>query len=440
MKKKDQPGDAALRARAELLYNRPKKKEQGPPFDVDLKRLVHELEVHQIELELQNDELIQTRGKLEDLLAQYTDLYEFAPLGYFNLSTEGRIMRVNLHGATLLNMERSYLLNTNFGNFLSPESRSGFKTFLADIFNSASRVMTELTLVRKDRKALICEVNAQSMPNGQECRLIILDITPRKKAEQVLAESNNLLEKLVQERTADLQTALQTKDEFLRMITHELRTPLSGILGLTEALQMPGYGGLTERQLNALLNIEANSQRLLSLINDVIDYTLLLSRSIEMAPRKCSLDSICEDALHAIEPVALKKHQQAKYHADPSGLIITVDEKSLSKILHILLKNASKFTGEGGELGIKSHADPITKRINITVWDTGIGIAVENQSRIFQPFTQVDARLSRQYEGTGLSLAIVWQLIGLLEGQISIESEPGKGSRFIITLPLGSSG
>lgn len=270
---------------------------------------------------------------------------------------------------------------------------------------------------------------------------IVQDISDRKKAENALALAQAELEKRVQERTAKLKAAnialekaLRTKDEFMAAMSHELRTPLTGVLGLSQVLQMPNYGALTEKQLKAVVNIEQNGQRLLNVINDVLDYSMLQSGSVIPDTGPCSLVNICQVALRVIEPLAIKKNQHTHFSTQPEQITINVDEHRLNQVLSNLLNNASKFTQQNGELGIDVRGDLGAGTVAITVWDTGIGIRQEDFPRLFQPFVQLDASLARKYEGTGLGLALVKQISELLGGGVSVESDVGKGSRFTIIL------
>ncbi len=268
------------------------------------------------------------------------------------------------------------------------------------------------------------------------------DIAERKQAELALRAARDELEQRVRERTSDLQAAnaslekaLQARDEFLAAISHELRTPLSGVLGLTQVMQMQVYGPLTEKQAFALKNIESSGQRLLELINDILDFSQAQSGALGLDSRLCSLEEICRDCLKAVAGESAKKHQNASFRSSPAAIMIQGDARLIAKSVRHLLSNASKFTPEGGSFGIELCGEESAREISITVWDTGIGIRLEDLPRLFKPFVQLDARLQRQYNGTGLGLALVKLLVELHGGRVSVESDFGRGSRFIISLP-----
>lgn len=250
------------------------------------------------------------------------------------------------------------------------------------------------------------------------------DITERKQAEAKLTETN-----------AALKKALRAKDEFLAAVTHELRTPLNGILGMAEALQMPTYGSLTARQLKAVYIIETSGGRLLDLVTDVLDYSQMQSGKILLASEVCSFDEVCRTVLKTIQPNSVQKNQKISCKVDPGLATLRTDAPLLRKALLHLLRNASKFTAQGGEFGITVSGSRDTHSVTFTVWDTGIGIQAENLPRLFKPFVQLDAGLARQYEGAGLGLALVKQIAELLGGEVDVTSVFGEGSRFTLTLP-----
>lgn len=266
---------------------------------------------------------------------------------------------------------------------------------------------------------------------GQTIALVGIsrDITVEKEAQKKLLESNIALEK-----------ALRAKNEFMAAMSHELRTPLNGIISTAELLQFITSDKLNDKQLKHMANVEQSGRRLLDTVNDILEFTQIQAGTYQLEEYPCMLTEVCEVALQKFVPRAAGKNQQIKSSVKPDNIHIQTDPICLHKILYQLLDNASKFTQMGGEFGIDITGREDAKLVDISVWDTGIGIAEENFERLFMPFAQLDARLAREFEGTGLGLALAKGLTELLGGVVTIQSTLGKGSRFTVTLPWSEVG
>lgn len=264
----------------------------------------------------------------------------------------------------------------------------------------------------------------------------------RKQAEAEIRQLNAELEQRVKARTADLlhvnaelEHANRTKDEFLANMSHELRTPLTGILGLTESLLLNTYGEINEKQSKVLNNVETSGHHLLELINDILDLSKIEAGKFDIYPEMLNIEETCRASLIFVREQATKKSISLEYQEVKDVKSAFADPRRLKQILVNLLSNAVKFTPEKGKVTLAVRADPEKKQIHFSVADTGIGIAKENLDRLFSPFTQVDSRLNRQYEGSGLGLVLVLRLAEMHGGNVQVETEPGKGSRFTVSLP-----
>ncbi len=279
--------------------------------------------------------------------------------------------------------------------------------------------------------------------SGAEVVAVASDITAHRALARMLQASNSELEERVAARTAELgaalaevQRAAQLKDEFLAAVSHELRTPLTGVLGMADALELQNRGQLNEHQLRAVQHIQASGQRLLALVNSILRYTRLMGSAVTLAQEPCRLAEICNRSAQAVQPLAAQKEQSLTVSVDPPTLTVTSDADVIEQLLRQLLDNAVKFTPPGGQIGLEAAASDDGAFVQVAVWDTGIGIAPAQQERIFQPFVQGDSSLTRQHQGVGLGLALVRRSVELLGGAITLESEPGQGSRFTVTLPV----
>ncbi len=225
------------------------------------------------------------------------------------------------------------------------------------------------------------------------------------------------------------------KDEFLASMSHELRTPLTGVLGLTEALLRGVYGSLNEKQAKALTTIEESGKHLLSLINDILDLSKIEAGKLEISMGAVALEPLCQGCLRSINHQARARGQKVEFLVEQPGIQVQGDARRLKQILINLLDNAIKFTPAGGDLGLAISANAEKQQARITVWDKGIGIAAENLPHLFQPFQQLDSRLAREYNGTGLGLALSKHLAELQNGWIEVESQLAQGSSFTLVLP-----
>ncbi|MBK1654425.1 hybrid sensor histidine kinase/response regulator [Allochromatium vinosum] len=234
---------------------------------------------------------------------------------------------------------------------------------------------------------------------------------------------------------AELARAAQAKDEFLAAMSHELRTPLTSILGLSETMGDGLLGPLSAQQEKAVRMIHENGTHLLELINDILDMSRVASGQMHLRWDQVPVDQLCEASLRLIGPAAKRKGLRVSLAIDPQARLVRGDSRRLKQMLVNLLGNAVKFTPEGGAIGLDVQTDAERGELSFGIWDTGVGIPREQFERLFQPFVQLDSRPARQYDGTGLGLALVSGMAELHQGRIQVESEVGRGSRFEIRLP-----
>lgn len=250
------------------------------------------------------------------------------------------------------------------------------------------------------------------------------DITAHKKAEETQRIAKS-----------EIERALRIKNEFLANMSHELRTPLNSILGISESLEEQIVGVLNEKQLKYIGIVRESGRHLLELINDILDLSKIEAGRMELDIHRLSIETICQSSLRMVKELSQKKSINVSFTIKGDIKVIVADQRRLKQSLVNLLSNAVKFTPAGKEIGLEVSGNTETNEAQFTVWDQGVGIAPEDIKLLFKPFVQLDAGLAREYQGTGLGLALVLQMINLHGGHVSVQSEPEKGSRFTITLP-----
>lgn len=249
------------------------------------------------------------------------------------------------------------------------------------------------------------------------------------------------LEKKVEERTKELrqanialEKANRLKSEFLATMSHELRTPLNAIIGFAEVLRDEVIGPLNGDQKGCLDDIHSSGQHLLSMINNILDFTKIEAGKFELKYEEFSLETVIAEVLHAISEFSDKKGISIHTHIHANIPHLVADKIKFKQIMFNLLSNAVKFTAKNGTITI--NVKLVEQYVQIGVSDTGIGIKSEDIDKLFKPFFQLDSSYSRRYEGTGLGLVLTKHLVELHGGKIWVESDYGKGSTFTFTLPV----
>lgn len=268
----------------------------------------------------------------------------------------------------------------------------------------------------------------QAIPVTEEGGKIIgvlemcMDVTESKAAETLLQEKQIA------------EAANRTKSEFLANMSHELRTPLNSIIGFSDLLYEQVYGDLNERQLKSVGNISKSGKHLLNLINGILDLSKIEAGKMELSYKQFELASKLNIIKNLLSPIADRKNVQIEISMDSNLSSIYADEARFAQIMYNLVDNAIKFSYENGlvKIGAKKKGD----MVEITVTDTGIGIKPEDQGKLFKPFSQVDSFLSKQYQGTGLGLSLVKQIVQLHGGHVWFRSKPEKGSTFAFVIPI----
>jgi signal transduction histidine kinase len=252
--------------------------------------------------------------------------------------------------------------------------------------------------------------------------------------QSALAIQNARLYRALEEKSREVEAASQHKSEFLANMSHELRTPLNAIIGFSEVLGEQMFGELNPKQLEYVGDILSSGRHLLSLINDILDLSKVEAGRLELDLASFDLPTGLENALTLVRERASRHGLTVKLEVDERLGTLVGDERKIRQVVLNLLSNAVKFTPEGGRIEVRAaQADGA---VEISVSDTGIGIAPGDQEAIFEEFRQVGSDYARKREGTGLGLTLARKFVELHGGRIWVKSAIGQGSTFTFTLPL----
>jgi two-component system CheB/CheR fusion protein len=418
----DQQEDVtALRRRAEQRLAE-RESEVGRP-DPDARRLMHELDVHQLELELQNEELRSARLELEAGLARYTELFDFAPIGYATLGPNDVVREINHAGALLLGNPRSRLIGRPFTSFVTPRDRPRFASFVTRALASVIKQSGELELVSNDAQSVYVRLSAITLVRDEPMVMIAFeDITDRKIKEEQLRRTEQAL------RDGD-----RRKDEFLGVLSHELRNPLAPIRNGIFLLAQPDVSADQARRTHAIIDRQVT--HLTRLIDDLLDVTRIRRGKIQLQTERFELAELVRKALEDQRSSFEHSGVSLEVRIESAPLWVCADGARVTQVLSNLLGNAEKFTPRGGAVTVSLDANG-TKAV-LRVRDTGAGIAPSILEHLFEPFAQAPQTMDRTRGGLGLGLTMVKGLVELHGGTVNIASAgPGLGTEVTVLLPL----
>jgi signal transduction histidine kinase len=238
----------------------------------------------------------------------------------------------------------------------------------------------------------------------------------------------------IQEKGRQLEIANKHKSEFLANMSHELRTPLNAVIGFSDLLLERMFGEMNAKQENYIRNIQTSGKHLLSLINDILDLAKIEAGRMELNVSSVHIPSALQNAMMLIRERAQRQNIELSCIVDPQIAEIPADERKFKQIMLNLLTNAVKFTPGGGRVDVDARLQ--NGHLEVSVKDTGVGIAEQNREAVFEEFRQVGRQYPGKQEGTGLGLALTRRFVELHGGTITLESELGKGSIFTFTIPV----
>jgi two-component system, chemotaxis family, sensor kinase Cph1 len=411
------------------MRKKAEKKVRGIEHDFDLlppdemRRMFHELQVHKIELEMQNDELRRVQEELDNARERYYDLYNLAPIGYFIVSHKGQILEANLAAANLLGETRSELVKKPFSFFIYPLDQDIQHVNMLKLLNTGLPQSYELRMLKKNKGLFWAQVESAlrfdfsielkkgSAVSVPEFRLTITDISSRKKAEEALMKSNLELE------------------DFAGIAAHDLTEPLRKIISFSSRLNREN---ISDQDLDYLKRMQLSAERMWSLINDLVKYSKTASGDYPF--KIINLDRPASDAVSDLSALLDETGGRIEIEKLPE---ISANETQMRQLFQNLIGNALKYRSERKALvKIFSRPSPMERHIDVYVEDNGIGFDEKHLDKIFKPFQRLHGR-SSQCMGTGMGLAICRKIVERHGGSITAKSSPGNGATFIVTLPTG---
>jgi PAS domain S-box-containing protein len=412
-----------------------------------LRQTLHNLRVHQIELEIQNEALRESQVALEAAQARYSGLFNRAPVGYCTISEAGTIIEANATVARQLGACCDELPQQAFSRYICKEDQDLYYLLRKKLLASGQAQACDLRMVNQSGTQFWAHLDAVAAPDedGATALLgVLTDISERKRADAELDQYRHHLEIMVEERTTALsiakeaaEAANRAKSTFLANMSHELRTPMNGIMGMTDlALRR----ATDPKQIDQLTKVKLCAQRLLGIISDILDISRIEAERLSLDHTVFNLGSVLESLSSLIGQKATEKALKLRIEAPPELIRrpLQGDPLRLGQILLNLVDNALKFTVQGSIIVRVLLLEECSGhlRLRFEIQDTGIGISAEDQKRLFVAFEQADGSCTRKYGGAGLGLAISRRLAQMMDGNMGVDSQPGTGSTFWFTARL----
>ena len=418
MRKKPDTGAgavASLRGRAEQKLQRGLADNQDPENlqPEEIRATIHDLQVHQIELEMQNDELHRIQEALETARERYENLFEFAPVGYFTLNGKDQILEANLTAVQLLHIDRAILMGRPFSTLVAPESRHQYHHLRQRLLSEDWTTSDTILMLRPDGEPLPVQLSGSNATgnNTGEISIALTDIHERK---------------LLEER----------RELFFSIASHELRTPVTSLNLALEMLAKSNTSRFCSDQLTMLDTACSAARRLQRLVVEILEMRRSDRNDMTYRNRIVALSPLIREAVAQCQVLATHSGVELELRESPVDLWVDVDTDRLVQVLFNLLSNALRYSPRNGRILIESEKQDNRARVSVT--DRGPGIPEEFREHVFEPFAQAEPSLEDNPIGQhlGLGLSVARNIVQRLGGHIGFTSKPHVATTFYFELPL----
>jgi PAS domain S-box-containing protein len=426
---------------------------EGKSADLDFAQLLHELEVHHVELELQNEELRRTQKELGASRNEYLFLFDSAPVGFVTVNAKGLVTRANRAAEEMLAASRKDLIGRSFSKRIHPEDYSPYFSMLKKLAPRGDIGSCELRMIGKGAGLIYIRMEATAVLDEagrfSSWHFALSDITKQKEAEAALKKAHDDLELRVQERTAELEKANAKLDasnrrleelnkdlhDFAFVASHDLQEPLRKVRSFGDMLAGKCGDSLDKDSRDYLKRMQTAAARMQNLLNSLLAYSRVTTRAEPI--RRTDLGKCAKEALSDLEIMIKEKNARVEVGDLPT---VRADRVQMIQLFQNLVGNALKYRRDGEEPRVRIYSRKTgdgKEAYEILVEDNGIGFEEKYLDRIFLPFQRLHGR-SSEYEGVGMGLAICKKIAERHGGEITAKSDLGKGSTFIVTLPAGT--
>nr|WP_306469833.1 ABC transporter substrate-binding protein [Oscillatoria laete-virens] len=384
---------------------------------------------------------LHAESALKESEKRYREVYENAPLAFVITDPDLRIVDWNQRAEEIFGWTRMEAIGKNILELIvPPEIHETIRDILVNHRDSPHPVHSLNHNLTKNGQVIWCDWNNvyEHDDNGlfRHCLSIAAEVTDKVATQEALKAANQNLEKqaeTLKNAKKDAEEATAAKSQFLAMMSHEIRTPLNAVSGYTALLRQEP---LTPSQKEMVETVSFGAESLTAIVSDILDYSKIESGKLDLETKVFHLPELIRSTARLFEPLAAAKKVSFEVQTDAKlPEWIRADATRMGQILSNLLSNAVKFT-DSGKVRLLAEFLPSSSSLLLRVEDTGIGMSAEQREKLFTPFTQADASISRRFGGTGLGLAITKSLIDLMHGKISAASQSGKGTQFTVTLPV----